>query len=101
MMSLAFPSLSFTHSSVIVAPKETNFAVIDPSGAVSVVRSNGCVCDGNDSDQHFGTDSKTEREVAHPVRSQHRLRRESDSDQQAHGQDEYAQQFRHHLRKSY
>lgn len=43
MMSRAFPSRSFTHSSVIVAPNDTNFAVTDPSGAVSVVRSNGCV----------------------------------------------------------
>lgn len=41
MMSRALPSLSFTHSSVIVAPKETNFAVIEPSGAAIVVTSNG------------------------------------------------------------
>lgn len=43
MMSRVFPSRSFTHSSVIVAPNDTNFAVTEPSGAVNVVRSNGYV----------------------------------------------------------
>ena len=39
--SRAFPSRSLTHSSVIVAPNDTNLAVIEPSGARSVVTSNG------------------------------------------------------------
>lgn len=41
MISLGFPNLSFTQSSVIVAPKETNLAVTEPSGAEMVVRSKG------------------------------------------------------------
>lgn len=41
MMSRGFPNLSFTQSSVIVAPKDTNFAVMEPSGAESVVTSKG------------------------------------------------------------
>lgn len=42
IISRGFPNLSLTHSSVMVAPKDTNFAVIEPSGADMVVTSKGC-----------------------------------------------------------
>ena len=55
-MSLGLPSRSFTHSSVSVAPKETNFAVIDPSGALSVVTSKGYIRWAVSDDGQFGED---------------------------------------------
>lgn len=42
MISRALPNLSFTHNSVMVAPKDTNLAVTEPSGAEMVVISKGC-----------------------------------------------------------